>query len=85
MHTWPPYSHSKYDTFSSTAYLSHQVVTTVAQQILHVYMYVQVQTFFRTETEYQRKPAFCIKLERVPGLSRAVKERVKCMIIKTWA
>ena len=38
---------------------------------------VQVQTYFRTDTEYQKKAAFCVRLDRVPNMSESLKERIK--------
>ena len=38
---------------------------------------MQVQTFFHTETEYSKKPAICARLDRVPGMSASVKEKIK--------
>ena len=35
---------------------------------------VQVQTYFRTDTEYQKKAAFCVM---VPNMSESLKERIK--------
>lgn len=43
-------------------------------------MCMQVQTFLRTDTEYLKRPAFAFKLERIPGMSSELRERMKCFI-----
>jgi hypothetical protein len=43
---------------------------------------MKVQTYFRTDTEYQKNPAFCVRLDRVPGMSSQMKEKIKRFVSK---
>jgi len=41
-----------------------------------------VLSFFRTSTTYNKQGAYCIKLQRVPGLSDTQKRELKIIIKK---
>ena len=38
---------------------------------------LQIKTFFRTGVEYKKTLAYCVRLDRVPGLSVCVQEEIK--------
>ena len=42
-------------------------------------MCMQVQTVLRTDTEYLKRLAFSLKLERIPEMSSQLRERMKCL------
>ena len=43
---------------------------------------LQIKQFFRVGIKYRRCPAYCVRLDRVPGLHHSEQEMVKSFITK---